>query len=312
MEHTPITIITPCYNENITVIKFLESLEAVLSALPQQFRVVVVNDCSTDNTADLLKQFRFSAPNIALTILNLRFNVGHQAAIYQGLLFASTTEGDHFIVMDSDGEDAPTAIPGLLQFTGYDIVNVVRGKRQEGSVFKISYVVYKAIFKLVTGKQMNFGNYCMISRKMLTSAVFNTFTHFAAFLSKQRGTRKFIVAEREKRLDGKSKMSFKNLLSHAFKSFVEYGEDLLMIFLKSFIIIIILFVAAISNVIYQKFVANTAILGWTSVVAIGLLNMAILSIGFFVLGILLINVNNQKNTNHKLPIYDEMDRSSTE
>lgn len=312
MAQVPVTIITPCYNENITVIKFLESLESVLAALPQAFHVVVVNDCSTDNTAALLHAFRFGAPNISLTVLNLRFNVGHQAAIYQGLLFAAGTPGTHFIVMDSDGEDAPTAIPELLTHTGYDIVNVVRGKRQEGLVFKVSYWFYKAIFKLVTGKQMNFGNYCMISRKMLDSAVFHTFTHFAAFLSKQRGTRKFIVAEREKRLDGKSKMSFKNLLSHAFKSFVEYGEDLLMVFLKSFIVIMILFVAAAGNVIYQKFVANTAILGWTSVVAIGLLNMAIISIGFFVLGILLLNLSNQKNPHLKLPIYDEMDQSTTE
>ena len=106
-------------------------------------------------------------------------------------------------------------------------------------------------------------------------------------------------------------MSFKNLLSHAFKSFVEYGEDLLMIFLKSFILIMILFFIAIGNVIYQKFVANTAILGWTSVVAIGLLNMAIIAIGFFVLGILLLNLSHQKNQSRKLNIYEEIPGGST-
>ena len=309
MTEAPILIITPCYNENITVLKFLESLEAVLSALSRQFMVVVVNDSSTDNTLQLLQAFQFKAANISLRILNLKFNVGHQGAIYQGLLFAGSTGAHHFIIMDSDGEDAPTAIPELLQDTSYDIVNVVRGKRQESTLFKVSYFFYKAAFRMVTGKQMNFGNYCMISRKILDSAVFHTFTHFAAFLSKQRGTRKFIVVSREKRLDGKSKMSFKNLLSHAFKSFVEYGEDLTLIFLKSFIVIMVLFVLAISNVIYQKFVANTAILGWTSTIALGLLNMAIISIGFFVLGILLLNVSNQKNPNLKLPIYEEMDSS---
>ena len=78
-----------------------------------------------------------------------------------------------------------------------------------------------------------------------------------------------------------------------------------MIFLKSFILIMILFLAAFGNVIYQKFFANTAILGWTSVVAIGLLNMAILSIGFFVLGILLLNVSNQKGHGSKVRIYVE-------
>ena len=208
--------------------------------------------------------------------------------------------------MDADGEDAPSAIPQLLAHREYDIVNVVRGKRQEGLLFKISYAIYKSIFRLITNKQMNFGNFCLISRKVLNSAIFHTFTHFAAFLSKQRATRKFIIAERGKRLDGISKMNYKGLLSHAFKSFVEYGEDLLMIFLKSFIFIMILFVVAISNVIYQKYFADTAILGWTSVIAIGLLNMAIISIGFFVLGILLLNLSNQKNQNNKIAIYDEI------
>jgi glycosyltransferase involved in cell wall biosynthesis len=305
MDKTPVTIITPCYNENITVIKFLEDLEPVLAGLPQDFRVVVVDDCSFDNTLPLLQGFSFKAPNVGLKILHLKFNVGHQAAIYQGLLYAGRFPGNEYIVMDSDGEDAPSVIPELLQFVGTDMVHVIRGKRQEGVAFKISYRIYKLIFRLVTGKDMNYGNYCLISRKILDSAVFHTFTHFAAFLSRQKGTRTSLVAERGRRLDGKSKMSFKNLLSHAFKSFVEYGEDLLMIFLKSFILIMVLFLAAISNVIYQKFVANTAILGWTSIVAIGLLNLAIISIGFFVLGILLLNLSHQKNNNNKTGIYME-------
>jgi glycosyltransferase involved in cell wall biosynthesis len=304
MAQTTIGIVTPCYNENQAVIIFLRQLEAVIASLPDYFfNVVVVDDCSNDNTLQLLKEFTFSAGNASLKLLHLKFNVGHQSAIYQGLLYASHLSAEHFIVMDSDGEDAPKVIPELLQHKEADIVHIIRSKRKEGILFKTFYRLYKFIFRLITGKQMNFGNYCLISKKILDSAVFHTFTHFAAFLSKQRATRQYITAERERRLDGKSKMSFKNLLSHAFKSFVEYGEDLLMIFLKSFILIMILFVIAISNVIYQKFVANTAILGWTSVVAIGLLNMAILSIGFFVLGILLLNLSHQRNQNNKQPIY---------
>lgn len=308
----PITIITPCYNENVAVIKFLEILESVLVPIARPFRIIVVNDCSTDNTLQLLHQYKVKAPDVKLDILNLRFNVGHQAAIYQGMLYAATTDSEQFIIMDSDGEDAPSAIPELITHPGTDMVHVVRGKRKESTLFKVSYGIYKIIFKTVTGKRMNYGNYCMISRKILDSAVYNTFTHFAAFLSKQRGTRAYIVAAREKRLDGKSKMSFKGLLSHAFKSFVEYGEDMLLIFLKSFLVIVALFILAISNVIYQKFVANTAILGWTSVVAIGLLNMAIITIGFFVLGILLLNISNQKNPNLKLPLYDEVEHKRNE
>jgi glycosyltransferase involved in cell wall biosynthesis len=306
MAPAPTIIIAPCFNEGKAVIGFLERVEAATAALADRFEVVIVDDCSTDDTLALLRRFSFKSPNISLCVLHLKFNVGHQAAIYQGLLFASKLPASHFIVMDSDGEDSPDAIPELLLHGDADIVHVVRGKRQEGSVFKMSYRIYKAVFRLITGKRMNFGNYCMISRKVADSAVHHSFTHFAAFLSKQRATRDSIIVSRERRIGGRSKMSFKNLLSHAFKSFVEYGEDLLLVFLKSFIVIMLLFFVAAGNVIYQKFVADTAILGWTSVVAIGLLNMAILSIGFFVLGILLLNVAHQTNANLRMPIYDEI------
>lgn len=303
MSTSKVTIVAPCYNENIIVISFLKTLEATLSGLPYVFRVVIVNDCSTDNTLQLLRDFRFKAPNMQLSVVNLRFNMGHQGAIYQGFLYARTLESDCFIVMDSDGEDAPQAIPELLQHKNADIVNVVRSKRKESLMFKIFYTLYKALFRMVTGKQMNFGNFCLISRQVLECAIFSNFSHFAAFLSKQRIATESIVANREQRIGGQSKMSFQKLFYHAFNSFVEYGEDMLMVFLKSFLVISVVLLITVGNVIYQKFFAHTAILGWTSTVIIGLVNIIVLCIGFFVMGLLLLNINN-KNPNKRIPSYD--------
>ena len=88
MSLTPVTIVTPCYNESVFAIRFLESLEASLAALPFAFCVVVVNDRSTDDTSALLRKFSFTSANLSLRVLDLKFNVGQQAAIYQGLLYA--------------------------------------------------------------------------------------------------------------------------------------------------------------------------------------------------------------------------------
>lgn len=304
MQQPGTCIIIPCYNENYTVIRLLEHVEKVLSEIPEPFTVIVVDDCSSDTTPAILSDFRFRAPHIDFRPIRLRFNLGHQGAIYQGFLYAQHLPADHFIVMDADGEDTPEAIPELLRYRAYDMVHVVRGKRQEGTVFRMSYAVYKVIFKLITGRQMNFGNYCLINRGILESSVYHTFSHLAGFLSKQRGRHKYIVVGREKRIDGVSKMNFKSLLSHAFKSFVEYGEDLLLVFLKLFLFIMVLFFAAMGNVIYQKFFANTAIPGWASTIGLGLLNMAIITIGFFVLGLLLLHLNRRKGDNQEL--YDEI------
>lgn len=302
-----IAIITPAYNENTTLIRFLEQLELALKESSWHFYVVVVDDCSADNTLELMKGFRFEATNLELKPLTLRFNVGHQQAIYQGMLAARELPSDHFIVMDSDGEDNPKAILELIKHASYDIVNVKRGKRNESLSFRTFYRFYKLLFRFVTGKQMNFGNYCLISRKVLENSIFSSYVHFPAFLSKQKVERKSITWDRDPRLQGQSKMNLQGLLYHAFKSFIEYAEDLLFVFLKVFLAVFVLFVLAMTNVLYQKFIAKTAIVGWTSNIALGLLNLSVLCIGFFVLGVLLLNISNQRNTSLRESIYKEVE-----
>jgi polyisoprenyl-phosphate glycosyltransferase len=218
-----VTIITPCYNEQDTVIRFLLSLEQELISLPYRFTIVVVNDSSTDNTLELLKKFSFSSPDISLEVINLKFNAGHQAAIYQGFLFARSLPGHHYIVMDADGEDAPSVIPKLLALKENDIVNVVRGQRHESVLFRSCYFIYKALFRLATGKQMNFGNFCLINRAVMERAIDTNFSHLAAFLSKQKCHRQYIVAAKQARLGGASKMGFRKHMQHAVRSFDEYG-----------------------------------------------------------------------------------------
>jgi glycosyltransferase involved in cell wall biosynthesis len=303
MSKQSIAIITPCYNESIFVIKFLERLEATLAPLPYSFTVVAVNDRSTDNTLALLKCFEFNAPNLELHVISLKFNSGHQGAIYQGFLYARTLKSKRFIVMDSDGEDSPSAIPELLKYPDADIINVVRNKRRESLLFKFFYAIYKVIFKGITGKQMNFGNFCLISRSVLEHACSSSFTHLAAFLSRQKYATNYIMADKDARIGGESKMGFNKLFYHAFKSFVEYAEDLLMVFFKSFMVIMVALLLTIGNVVYQKFVTHTAIAGWFSIAIITLVNLAVTCIGFFVLGVLLIHLNKQKQ-NTQEPIYE--------
>jgi polyisoprenyl-phosphate glycosyltransferase len=195
----------------------------VLDALPYSFRVIVVNDGSTDDTLPLLEQFQFNSAHITYDIVKLDINEGHQAAIYEGFLHALRFPGDHFIVMDCDGQDPPTLIPALLAQKDAPIVHVVRNGRPESVFFKFGYYCYKALFRMLTGRQMNYGNFCLVNRAVATKAVVDHFTHLAAFLSRQEDSKSHIVAERGKRLGGKSKMGFRKLLRHAASSFAEYG-----------------------------------------------------------------------------------------
>lgn len=297
-----IAIITPCFNENTTVIEFLKQLEIAISNSTYFFEVIIVDDASNDNTLDLLKGFKFSTQNLNKHILSLQFNCGHQGAIYQGFLYARELDCKRFVVLDSDGEDNPNAILKILE-KKEEIVTVTRGKRSESFSFKLGYSIYRKIFYLITGKSMNFGNFCVISRNILESAVYNNFIHFPAFILKQRVSKAEIVFDRAKRIDGKSKMNYQGLIHHAFRSLVENAEDLLMVFLKIFVLIIGLLVIAIGNVLYQKYISHTAILGWASNILLGLFNSALLAFGIFVLGLLLLNLYKQKSKSNPTKIF---------
>lgn len=298
-----IAIVMPCFNEGQTIISFLKELEQSIKSLYDNFFIIVVDDCSQDNTRTLLEQFNFSSPNITLHLLGLKFNLGHQGAIHQGLLYASTLNVSHAVVMDSDGEDDPAAIPFLLQHKEFEIVKVKRGKRSEGIVFRIFYFFYKLLFRAITGTVLDFGNYCLINRSVLERVQHTSFIHFPAFLLKQKAQKTKIVWDRAHRIDGKSKMSFTNLFFHALRSFIEFAEDLLMLFMKIFFVIMAILLIVIGDILYQKFIAHTAILGWSSTLAIGLANLAVMCIGFFILGVLLLNLIHQQNRSSYRDIY---------
>jgi polyisoprenyl-phosphate glycosyltransferase len=300
-EHT--VIVTPCYNEEKSIVIFLQRLEQSLVEANQNVSVVVVDDCSQDNTLALLTGFEFQSSLLKLQILRLKFNCGHQSAIFYGIQHAQSIGAQRVIVMDSDGEDDPRAIPDLLKINNYDIVEVKRGKRKESLSFRILYRFYKIIFRLITGKNMNYGNYCMISHRIIECVTYNSFIHFPAFLLKQKATRTSLRVNREKRISGQSKMGLQGLLIHSFKSFIEFGEDLLMIFLKLFALIIVAIGFLLIFVLYQKYVTKEAILGWTSTLIIGLGTIAMLCFGFFITGILLLNLMHQQNNKTQKKIY---------
>lgn len=296
-------IVAPCFNEGTTVIPFLQRLEETLARLPENFHVVIVDDCSQDDSLQQLSRFRFRSSCLQFTVLGLKFNLGQQGAIHQGLLYVARQEPGYVIVMDCDGEDDPRAIPLLLQHKDYQVVRVSRGRRAERFSFRLLYWTYRVIFKFITGKKIDFGNYCMINRDVLERIRHTSFVHFPAYLLRQKASMTSIRYDRSKRIDGRSKMGFNGLFLHAFKSMIEFAEDLLLLFFRLFIINMVLFAILLVNILYQKFIAHTAILGWFSTLAVSLVILAALSIGFFITGVLLLNLIHQQNSKSYREIY---------
>jgi len=113
-----ISIIVPVYNEEKTVGELL----AKVISLPIDKEIIVVNDCSTDKTAEILESIK----DDHLRIINQPRNYGKGAAIRSGLKYAS---GEITVIQDADLELDPTDIIKLIKPIQKGITDVVFGVR---------------------------------------------------------------------------------------------------------------------------------------------------------------------------------------
>jgi polyisoprenyl-phosphate glycosyltransferase len=119
-------VIVPVYNEAGGIETFHQRLSAVMNQLGS-WKVLYVNDGSTDESLAVLKDLR--GQDQAVALINLSRNFGKEAAMTAGLDYA---QGDAVIVIDADLQDPPEIIPRLAAAwrQGYDVVYAQRGSRE--------------------------------------------------------------------------------------------------------------------------------------------------------------------------------------
>lgn len=132
MNQTPkvLSIIVPAYNEEATIELILNKIMDVELIGGIQKELLVIDDCSSDNTLGILKQFEESHPELNMTSLSLDKNSGKGAAIHRGIKEAS---GDYIIVQDADLEYNPHEFNDLLQPIEDGFADVVYGSRFMGN-----------------------------------------------------------------------------------------------------------------------------------------------------------------------------------
>ena len=124
MEAACLSVVVPVYNEERT----LSTIIGKLLALPQLLEIVVVDDCSTDRTAEILRQLSLEHDNIQ--VARHARNMGKTQALKTGFRL---TRGEIVIVQDADLEYDPTEYPILIQPILLNRADVVFGSRFLGS-----------------------------------------------------------------------------------------------------------------------------------------------------------------------------------
>jgi undecaprenyl-phosphate 4-deoxy-4-formamido-L-arabinose transferase len=127
-----VSIVIPVYNEEQSLPELLRRTEAACRQLTYDFEIVLVDDGSRDESANILQAAaeREGSPVVAV-ILNR--NYGQHAAIMAGF---EQCRGDVVITLDADLQNPPEEIPRLVAQAelGYDVVGTVRNNRQDSAL----------------------------------------------------------------------------------------------------------------------------------------------------------------------------------
>ncbi|MDC9613903.1 undecaprenyl-phosphate 4-deoxy-4-formamido-L-arabinose transferase [Xenorhabdus khoisanae] len=154
-----VSIVIPVYNEEESLPQLLKRTIATCQQLEQKYEVILVDDGSRDNSADILIQAAECPENHVIAIL-LNRNYGQHSAIMAGFHQA---DGDLIITLDADLQNPPEEILRLVKTAeeGYDVVGTRRANRQDSWFRKSASKIINAMITKATGRSM--GDYgCML------------------------------------------------------------------------------------------------------------------------------------------------------
>lgn len=270
-----IVILIPVFNDWESVTLLIKKIRNVTQSLTDIiFNIVLINDCSEDP----FHNYQF--PQEDILIINLIRNSGHQKTIAIGLSYIVQEKFDFVVVMDSDGEDRPEDIVRLLQKSEQSnddsIIFARRVKRKEGFLFKKFYWFYKFMFKILTGRQINFGNFSLLPYKYAERVVYlsEIWNHYAGGILKSRFPIKTISAEKGERLAGKSKMNFTALVMHGLSAISIYLDTVIIRLIFLSISLILLSIFALLVILYIRFFTTLAIPGWATNTSLAIMIIA--------------------------------------
>lgn len=126
MKIKKLSILIPVYNEAKTIQFVLNKVVELKLLNNIEKEIIVVNDCSSDNSANEIETFKKSNLQLNIITHHQEINKGKGAAIHKGISMAS---GEYFIIQDADMELDPLDINVLLEAVINKDVDVVYGSR---------------------------------------------------------------------------------------------------------------------------------------------------------------------------------------
>ncbi len=293
-QDTLLSVVLPVYNEARAIPILAARIAEVLNPHPVQYEIIFVDDGSNDDSPRILDQLAASSDQIR--VVHLSRNFGHQAAVQAGLAHA---RGDVLVLMDSDLQDDPAAIPRFLAawHEGYDVVYALRTQRKERLPKRFLFAAFHRLMSAVASVAIpaDAGIFGLIDRRVVRRilAMDERDRYFPGLRSWVGFRQTGIVVPREPRYDGNPRVSLRGLFRLAKTAIFSFSSFPLTIFHFIGAAAGIVFLGLGGWALFCKLFTDLAIPGWTSYMLLGSFFGALNALGISILGEYVIRIYDQ-------------------
>ena len=262
-----LSVVSPVYRGEKMLSELVERIHKAISPLTDNYEIVLVNDCSPDNSWECISEI--CKVDKKVKGINLSRNFGQPYAITAGLTYA---KGNYIAVIDCDLQNKPEDLPAMYQkaLEGYDVVSARRVVREDTFMKRMSSAIFHMVYDFLSGFYTDkavaeFGIY---SRKIVdVYCSIPEYSRSFVELIHTLGFKKTTVdVFHDHRLEGKSSYNLYRLLKLSYDSIISNSNRPLHLAVALGLIMSILsFLMAIYN-IFAKFWGLNEVAGYTSTI----------------------------------------------
>ena len=237
-----ISVISPIYKGEKMLDELVSRIEAAVETFTRDYEIILVNDCSPDDSWSKMKEI--CASDKKVKGINLSRNFGQHYAITAGL---TESTGEWVVVLDCDLQDRPEEIPNLYKKAqeGYDTVFAEIVERNDNFLKKFSSQIYYHLFAFISDRLLidnkNTNNFCIFNRKVADSI--QSMGDYIRCLPMQIRWVGFKIGYhqvvKDSRLEGTSSYTIAKLFLLAFNNIISFSSKPLFISLQIGFIIVI-------------------------------------------------------------------------
>jgi dolichol-phosphate mannosyltransferase len=267
-----ICVVSPVYNEQAGIQAFFQELVTNLEQTGLEYQIVFVDDGSVDQSLSLL--LGLASADDHVSVLSFSRNFGHQAALTAGLDYASSSDADAVLVLDSDLQHPPRLMHEMIaRFNdGADIVYGVRRHAENLSLSKRLFSDgFYFVFKMILGKRAIHRAADFRLSSMAVIKVMTTMREYHRYLRGMTQWMGFEVAlveyDQPPRFAGKPSYTFRKSLQMAFYAIFSFSILPLRVISLTGCSLAFAGMAYLGFIVYSVFRGHV-VEGWASILSV--------------------------------------------